>query len=361
MEVILLNKIKIMRFFLGSNSPIGFYSKFDIFYNPADNWYCRILKGSPGCGKSNMMKKIAEAGIKNKTETEYIYCSSDPDSLDGIIFPELKTCIIDGTAPHMLDPVYPGAVEHIINLGECWNAKRLRASREGIIKSNNANVALHARAKKYLAAYGAIFSDTLESLIAKIDFEKIKNYAKKLTKTIFISELEKQAVETPRFLSAISPDGVIFYEENLQYFENIYEIMDVHGIIGDVLLKYVRNAALNHGFDIVTCFNPMTLNERIEGILIPELGAALVVSNDWHSLSDEIHSKRILSSRFLIENEEISENSFNKKMEKELVFEAIANMKKAKEIHDDLENFYIKAMDFDKVNELTEKIISEIF
>jgi hypothetical protein len=351
-----------MRFFLGSNSPRGFYSKFDTFYDLDEDWYCRILKGSPGCGKSNLIKKIAEAGIKNKTETEYIYCSSDPDSLDGVVFPELKTCVIDGTAPHMLDPIYPGAVEHIINLGDCWNAKRLKSSREGIIKSNNSNVALHDRAKKYLTAYGAIFSDTLESLIEKIDFEKIKNYGKRLASTIFnSSQLNKRAKESLRFISAISPKGVIFYEENLEYFGNIYEIMDAQGVIGDILLKYIRNNALTYGYDIVTCFNPITLNERLEGILIPELDTALIVSNDWHSISDEMHSKRIQSSRFLADGEEFTENSFNKRMEKSLIFEAIESMKKAKEIHDVLEDFYIKAMDFDSVDKITEKIISEIF
>jgi hypothetical protein len=307
------------------------------------------------------MSKIAEAGIKNKTETEYIHCSADPDSLDGVVFPELKACVIDGTAPHMLDPVYPGAVEHIVNLGECWNPKRLKSARNDIIKNNDANVALHVRAKKYLAAYGAIFSDSLELAIKKIDPTKIKSYAKKLEKIIFTSYLDDGASETPRFISAITPQGVIFYEENFEYYENIYEIMDSYGIIGDILLKYMRNAALTYGYDVITCFNPLTLNERIEAVLIPKLSTALVVSNDWHSLSDEIQSKRIHSSRFLIDNSEINEVPFNRKVERELIFEAISSMKKAKQIHDVLEDFYVKAIDFEALNKLTEKVISEIF
>ncbi|MDR1364117.1 MAG: hypothetical protein LBJ32_00555 [Oscillospiraceae bacterium] len=355
------DKIKITRSFLGTSSPSGFYSKFDVFYNPADGWYCHVLKGSPGCGKSTMIHKIAEAGIKNKTETEFIHCSADPDSLDGVVFPELKACVVDGTAPHVLDPVYPGAVEHIVNLGEYWNAKRLKASRDGIIESNNANVVLQIRAKKYLAAYGAVFSDSLESAIEKIDPGKIRNYAKKMEKIIFTSYLDKTAIETPRFISAITPQGVIFYEENLEYFENIFEIMDRYGIIGDILLKYIRSAAISNGYDITTCYNPLTLNERIEAILIPKLNTALVVSNDWHSLSDEIQYKRIHSSRFLIDGAEIKENPFNKKIERELIFEAISSMKKAKKVHDDLEDFYVKAIDFEALNKLTEKIISEIF
>ncbi|MDR2074123.1 MAG: hypothetical protein LBP36_02005 [Oscillospiraceae bacterium] len=352
---------KTMRFFLGSSSPRGFYSKFDSLYEPKDGWYCRILKGSPGCGKSNLIKKVAEAGVKNKTETQYIYCSSDPDSLDGVVLPELKTCVIDGTAPHSMDPIYPGAVEHIINLGEFWNPKLLRSSREKIIGSNNANVELHSKAKKYLASYGAINSDTTETEINKIDFGKIKSYAKKLSKKIFTETPAKESKEYLRFISAISPQGIIFYEDNLKRFENIYEIVDQHGIAGDLLLRIVRSDALNHGFDVITCFNPLSLNERLESLLFPELNTAVVISNLWHSISEKIETKKIYAKRFLYDGQESYYSDFNKKTESSLIAEAISVMKEAKEIHDELESFYIKAMDFEAIDKVTEKIISEIF
>ena len=38
-----------------------------------------------------------EAGLK----TEYILCSGDPDSLDGLILPGKAVAIVDGTAPHI--------------------------------------------------------------------------------------------------------------------------------------------------------------------------------------------------------------------------------------------------------------------
>ena len=40
--------------------------------------------------------------------------------------------------------------------------------------------------------------------------------------------------------------------------------------------------------------------------------------------------------------------------------EAADSMKKAKEIHDILEEYYISAVDFDKINKLTDKLIKEI-
>ena len=40
---------------------------------------------------------------------------------------------------------------------------------------------------------------------------------------------------------------------------------------------------------------------------------------------------------------------------------AVDALKKAKAVHDELEAFYIEAMDFDAMNEYSEKIIGEIF
>ena len=87
-----------LRYFLGANTPAGFVSKFDGFYDCLDGWRVFILKGGPGTGKSTLMKKVAEAV---DCECEYIYCSSDPRSLDAVIFNDLKTAIADGTAPHV--------------------------------------------------------------------------------------------------------------------------------------------------------------------------------------------------------------------------------------------------------------------
>ncbi|BED91919.1 MAG: hypothetical protein CfP315_0470 [Candidatus Improbicoccus pseudotrichonymphae] len=353
---------KIMHFFLGSSSPRGFYSKFDSLYSPEDGWYCRILKGSPGCGKSSLLKKIAQAGIQNKINTEYIYCSADPESLDAVIFPEIKSCIVDGTAPHVLDPVYPGAFEHIINLGQYWNPKILQNSKKEIMEKNKSNINLHNKSKKYLAAFGALNADTVEEIIDKIDFDKIKPYAQMLIKKIFNNKhCEKLSTEYKRFISAVTPEGLIFYEENLKYFENIYELKDMYGIIGDLIIKYLRNAAINYGYDIITCFSPLSINERIECLLIPELSIAIVINGRWFKISEEIDTKKINIKRFYTSEEEPKLNEFNEEKEKMLIVEASKKMKKAKKIHDELENYYIKAMDFKALNKLTEEIISEIF
>lgn len=91
---------KPLHFFLGTNTPQGFVSRFDQLADPLDGWREFVIKGGPGTGKSTLMKRIAaEAGTRCK-RVELIHCSSDVDSLDGVILHDIKTSIADGTSPH---------------------------------------------------------------------------------------------------------------------------------------------------------------------------------------------------------------------------------------------------------------------
>lgn len=87
-------------FFLGANSPCGFVSRFDSLYDPEGGWHAFVLKGGPGTGKSTLMHRVAAAAQEAHAQVERIHCSSDPASLDAVILPGQKLCIVDGTAPH---------------------------------------------------------------------------------------------------------------------------------------------------------------------------------------------------------------------------------------------------------------------
>jgi len=91
-----------LHFFLGANSPDGFVSRFDRLADEDDSWRCYIIKGGPGSGKSTLMKKTAEYLMGKGEQIEIIHCSSDVESLDGIICPGLKISFADGTPPHVI-------------------------------------------------------------------------------------------------------------------------------------------------------------------------------------------------------------------------------------------------------------------
>lgn len=91
--------------FLGVNSEAGFYSLFEDFINKRSRVY--VIKGGPGTGKSTLMRSIGKQAEQRGLEVEYLHCSSDPASLDGIFVKELGACMVDGTPPHVLEPPYP--------------------------------------------------------------------------------------------------------------------------------------------------------------------------------------------------------------------------------------------------------------
>lgn len=89
----------VLRFFLGANSGEGFFSLYpQLCREEARRIF--VIKSGPGSGKSTAMRTLAKALGDAQEE---ILCSSDPASLDGVVFPDLA--LLDGTAPHGTAPL----------------------------------------------------------------------------------------------------------------------------------------------------------------------------------------------------------------------------------------------------------------
>ncbi len=353
------------KFFLGANSPLGFFSLFDNLYDPEDGWFCYILKGGPGTGKSSLMKKIATHAIGRGIETELIYCPSDPDSLDAVIMNEKKISIVDGTAPHTMDPVYPGISDKIVNLGDFWDSDSISAKRSEILNLSHKNLLFRTRAKGYLRAYRSIKNDIVNMTSCAVNRKKVRQYSRNLTKKLFKKISDVPGHEKVRFISAITPYGVIFLEDTLTSIcENLYIIDDDSGIISTIILNYVRQAALSLGHNIITCYCPLDPKNKIESLIFPDSRIAFTVSNTNHPLEHLKGSSRKINSKRFLDRKVLSSHSrlltFDRKIERELLLEVIKNLNKSKYIHDEIENMYVPTMDFEGINKLTKQLINEI-
>src|SRR5690606_7367697 len=101
------------------------------------------------------MRKVGIVLMEKGCDLEYLHCSSDNGSIDGLIAPQLKLGFVDGTFPHIIEPKYPGVVEKVIDLGQYRNDQYLTKYRDEIIQitddiSNNFKLAYQtfAEAKK---------------------------------------------------------------------------------------------------------------------------------------------------------------------------------------------------------------------
>ena len=358
------NNISNIKFFLGANSPLGFVSRFDQLYTPDDSWFCYILKGGPGTGKSTLMKKVAAEAGKHGIKCELIYCSSDPESLDGVIFPEIKVCIADGTSPHTLDPIYPGVADKIINLGECWDEEKIRKYAKDIIELTKQNSNFHKRSQRYLAAYGNIDKDTCRIVGESVNKQKVLAYSKRISKKLFKQKLKGKATENIRFISAVTPKGTVFFDETLSSMcDNLYVIDDEYGVVAGIILSSLKKDALSFGHNVTVCYCPLSPKDKIECLIIPSLNIGFVTSNQWHPLlhlkaCKKIHTKRFLDLTKLSARKQ--RLSFNRRIGQELLDEAINNLSKAKSVHDLLEQFYVKSMNYQKLNVITNSLVKNI-
>ena len=96
---------QVTHFFAGANSGDGFQNLFSEIVDLEETYDLMVLKGGPGVGKATFMREIGRAMEAAGTPVEYLWCSGDPDSLDGVVLPELHCAVVDGTAPHGTAPL----------------------------------------------------------------------------------------------------------------------------------------------------------------------------------------------------------------------------------------------------------------
>lgn len=349
------------KYFLGANSAEGFVSHFDTFYKNDYEWRVYVLKGGPGTGKSSFMKYIAAKCFDFGLKIELCPCSSDPHSLDGLIIPEIKTAVLDGTAPHVLEPQFPGVVEEIINLGAFWDGDRLKERAEEIIKAQNENKLLHKAARSYLFAAGELLRDNHKISLRLCDKERVEKYALSLAKKL-IPKKDTAPNEDIRFIGGITPEGVVGYSKTVtDYYENIVIIEDKLGGAAGIFMAKIREYALRSGHSILTLKNPFMPSLLADHVLIPELSLAFCREYEYIHFNKE--QRRIHGSRFYdlsLKKQMRGRILFNRKLSRELLEIAADTLRRAKLAHDTLEKYYVEAMDFGGNISLAQNILDKI-
>lgn len=352
-------------FFLGCNTPQGFVSRFDQLADPDDGWRLYVIKGGPGCGKSTMMRKIADHLINLGEDVEIICCSSDVDSLDGVICHSLKFSIADGTPPHIIEPKYPGAYESIVDISTCWDEEILFANRDKIIELSKKCSKCHEYCYRFLGAAASLTGDSYRMAMDCLDVSKLTGYCKRLSQREIKTRKNSKGRESARVLSALTNKGVVSFTDSIKLLcDRVYLINDDYGVVSRILLQHIRSAALEAGNDVISCYCPLSPFEKLENIFIPEEKLGFITSNIYHDFSRDIDAYRIVNCRRFTDNDKLKDCrkrlTFNRKASQQMVAHARKLMAEAKEIHDELEGYYLNAIEFPKVDALTETIIKKI-
>ena len=355
-------KIEFLKYFLAANSSEGFVSNFEKNYDFADGWRAYIIKGGPGSGKSSFMKRVAAKAADKGYGVELCPCSSDPDSLDAVIIKELKTVLLDGTAPHVVEPKYPGVCEEIINLGEFWNGEKLREKSEEIIAVTNKNKQLHKTASGYIVAAGELLYDNFKLSQRYTDLQSARQFGENISQKLLRKKKNSNHSEWVRFIGGITPGGITQYADTVnRFYKNIVVVEDKYGAASNEIMHAVRQTALSRGYEIITLKNPFLPSKIIDHILLPELSLAFVREYEYIKFDD--NCRRIHARRFADVNLMHSLRSrmlFNRRITRELLLGAVQTLGRAKAVHDELEKYYIEAMDFKTMTLFAERKAEEI-
>ena len=348
-------------FFFGANNKSGYCSLYKELYDPYEKGNHIILKGGPGTGKSTLMKKMANKLYNEGYYVEQGCCSADPNSLDVVYAPELSFSIFDGTAPHTFDPTMPGVSEHILDLSVAWDKEYLQKHSEEIGMLTKSNKELHAKASDYLKVASLFESQAVVLCNGDLDREKIKRFAIRLAnREIPTRRNVERGRELKRFLSAVSPEGIVVQHDSVVALaEKIITIHDEYGTASPYIVSFIGDYALNMGYDVYKCYCPLFPKFKVEHIIIPQLSLAIFTENNYHKSIDE-SSKRIHATRFCYKDDiqkHQEKLNFYKKAKKEFVDEAVRKLSLALDTHNRLEEYYIKATDFDVIDKITNKVL----
>lgn len=346
------------KYFLGSFSPKGFKGNFKEIID-GDGWKTIILKGGAGTGKSSLMKKISKH-FESTDEVAEFYCSSDPSSLDAVLLAKRKRIIVDGTAPHTFDPVFPGVKQKLINLGDFWDEKKLLENACEIMEITSEHKKCMERTQRYVRALSAVFCDTYSIAEEAVLSQKLGGFIDRFTKKLSIKKSSPVKKITSMQLSALTPEGYKTMLSTIKDYE-VYLLRDNYFAGSDIILKELAEIFSARGKEVFASECRIFENSVYEHIIVPEMKLAFVTANPLTALKLEnvkpinvgrFYDKKILSQR-------MSWLRLNKKACSDLTGEACKTMKNALKIHDRLEKYYIDAMDFGRVNKKCREIISD--
>jgi len=326
-----------IHYFAGGNTARGFVSCFEDILPKALQKRMYYIKGGPGVGKSTLMKRFAKAAEEKGLEVEYFHCSSDPDSLDGVSLPALGIGMMDGTAPHVYDPAVPGARDTLISLGDFLDEEALCPHAGEIAAIQKQISARFARCYRYLAASEQVLCAAPP---ARENAMKVREVCDELTKAM---PLRGGAGSLRRlFASAFTPKGRVDVTD-FGAFERRVMVDVPFGAHATGLMQRITDRALERGLHVVQLLDPL-MPERIAHVLIPAHGLAFLTGV---RKKDEPGEWQAADALFDPSGEPEHEQSFDRNACELLWQRAVEQLTAAKNLHDELERFYVQNMDFD--------------
>lgn len=332
--------------FPGAMGPEGFISCFDHLLPQEELRRMLILKGGPGVGKSTFMRRIHAALCANEEPCTLYFCSGDPDSLDAVAVPHAGLLILDGTAPHVVDPKIPGARDSIINLGECLDEAAMRPRLPQIRACMEDHAACSRRARACLQAASALQRDNAAILASAADSARLAHMTRALVHTVLSADAPppdaaKAPAARPVITDAVTPKGELcLIAENPQ--PRVIRLVAHWGMDLTAVLRQLSLAARLAGYSVEEHINPM-LPGHLLHLGIPALQTLVTTSDALPSEQTFDFAACVPQSSLLRHECTLEQGRAGVKLH---MHRAVSALSQAKQLHDELETFYMPNMNF---------------
>jgi len=343
------------QWFLGANTAQGFVSRFEQLQSDSRVKELIILKGGPGCGKSTFMKRLRKAAQQLGGDTESFLCSSDPDSLDGLLILPIGLAIVDGTAPHVLEPKLCCCDGTYLNLGCFYDADGVKAERKTLEALRKEHQALYPAIYAHLSAAAAL-QTCAGNALSETDAAGLYALMRTLVQESKPSETG-HGQNRERFLHAYTPSGKINCTKSIcSTCRTQVAIIDPFGMSAAIFAR-LRAQYIYENYDVISILDPLR-PERMAALLIPEEKLAYLACE----APTEDCTVMIPLSHYFAPSEAALRL---KKAKEEHCTQAVALLKQAKATHDEMEKVYRPYVSFEGLDLLTQeyekKIKAEFF
>lgn len=218
----------------------------------------------------------------------------------------------------------------------------------------------HEHCCRFLSAAGSLLGDTYRLALDAVSVQKVQKAARRIAAAEFRGGGDARGKESVRFLSAVTNLGQVQFDETARLLcDRICCIEDNCGAVSRLFLSVVRSCALEEGFDIISCYCPLSPFEKLEHVFIPSLRLGFMTVNDYHQPVTEPY--KVIRSRRFTDAEVLGRArkriAFNRKAAAQMLDQSARLLAEAKNFHDQLEEYYRKAMDFKKADKVAAKTL----
>lgn len=338
------------QWFLGANTGCGFISHFASVQDDPRVQETIVLKGGPGCGKSTFMKKLRDTAAQLGADTESYLCSSDPDSLDGLLIVPIGLAILDGTAPHVVEPALCGCGGSYLNLGCFYDTQGLMAHRQHLRALREENAALYPAAYAQLKAAAELKRCAAESL-ERTDEAGLFAFTRSVVRELPPAR-NGSGKRTVRFLRSFTPRGEYSLQETIgAVCRRMIGISDAYGVSAPLLARLCSEYCRS-GYDVICVPDPLS-PDRLRALLVPEADTAFCIADE----EAEQCSVLLRLSPFFRETDEAKALRATAQRQCE---KAVCLLARAKAIHDALEAEYRPYVSFEGLDLLTQEYRKKI-